>query len=250
MMRYKGIDVRDAFMVDLLSIQPDFSYLEIGVGIGGTIDLLRKKHIVYYGVDIAQKTIDYLKSLYGSNDRFKLIYCDVCSSKVDLKKKFDVIFSADTLEHVYSAENFFAFIARHLKVGGTAYIVYPNESAEKHHGILWFKTKQELMEKIAPSGLHVESLERIESTMWHSMIKKFFWQTPRSIFLRRTKTQPQVCDDTHAFELTEKKTLFTTLITLYAAFVSRLIRTFFRSYNRSNNVIAIKNTRLLITLRR
>lgn len=249
MMRYKGLDTRDAFMLSLFPARPDFSYLEIGVGIGGTIDKLLKDHGMYCGVDIAQKTIDYLRRFYGNIDQRTFICCDACSPHSDLGRKFDVVFSADTLEHVYSAENFFAFIARHLKQGGKAYVVYPNESAECHHGILWFDTQQKLMEKIAPSGLQFKSLERIELTRWHKVIKKIFWQIPKSIFIRRAKIKPQVFDDTDAFHFAEKNTLFSKIIAFYAACVSKFIR-LFPTYTRLSNVDGIQNKILLITLER
>jgi len=116
------------------------------------------------------------------------LYClDICKNSSFLNKKFDIIFSADTLEHVESPQGFFNFIKKHLKSEGVVLITYPNESKDKHHGITWFNDKEQLLEIIDKAGLRVDRLFEVRETVWHRIIREFLWDFPKSILYKKRK---------------------------------------------------------------
>jgi len=126
-MTYHGFSTRDYLILDNIPISKEISVMEIGVGTGSTADLIIGKVRKYCGVDISADLIGWLKSVYNREDSVKFYAIDVCGNEF-LDEKFDVIFSADTLEHVKSPKRYFNFIAKHLSSDGIVLITFPNES--------------------------------------------------------------------------------------------------------------------------
>ena len=151
-MKYCGFSTRSYLLLENASLNKNLSLLEIGVGLGAVADLIKGKIKKYCGVDIACEVIDYLSSLYKEDDSINWCCLDVCRNSASLHKKFDIIFSADTLEHVELPEKFFNFIKKHLNKDGVVLLTFPNESKDKHHGITWFNNKNELLEIINRAG--------------------------------------------------------------------------------------------------
>ena len=156
-MRYLGFSTRDYLILENITLNKETSVLEIGVGTGSTAELMIGRAKEFYGVDISKELIEELNSIY-SNNNFVNMYCvDICSN-TSLGKRFDVIYSADTLEHIEQPNGFFNFIARHLFSDGVAIVTFPNESEKKHHGITWFNCKTELFKLINSTGLKIIQL--------------------------------------------------------------------------------------------
>lgn len=221
-MRYKGFETRDRLILNNLPIKKKLSYLEIGPGISGVVDFITKKGKRYFGVDISLELVEYLKKFYEKKDKANFSCIDVCNNLADLNETFDVIFSTDTLEHVESAPNFFKFVNRHLKNEGFILIIFPNESAKKHHGILWFEDKKSFIKVLDESGLKIDCLLEIKETLWHKGIRYLFWDFPKNIFLKKKKEKPQRFDETHAFSVVKEKNLATKILTIYSTVVSYL----------------------------
>jgi len=224
-MRYLGFSTRDYLILENLRLGKNLSILEIGCGLGSIIDMVVGKVKEYYGVDIAFEVINYLNLLYKDNDSVNLYCLDVCKNSSFLNKKFDVIFSTDTLEHVESPQGYFNFIKKHLKSDGVALITYPNESKDKHHGITWFNYKQDLLEIIDRGGLKVDALVEVKKTLWHSFIKKFLWKFPKLI-ISRQKGSPQTFEQTEAFKIAKSTGIRTNVFTFYATAVTKLAAIF------------------------
>ena len=139
---------------------------------------------------------------------------------VFLNKKFDIIISADALEHVKLPKNYFNFIRRHLKSDGTALITFPNESKEKHHGITWFDNKKELMKLINEFNFEIIELKEVRQTFWHKFVKNFLWNIPKSI-IYKSKNKPQVFEDTKAFQIVLKNNIKTKIFSIYAEIIKK-----------------------------
>ena len=246
-MRYLGLSLRDKLILRNIKINKNFSVLEIGCGLGSIIDKFIKKIKEYHGVDISLKTINYLNSLYKNQDKIKFYTIDVCQKDVSLNKKFDIIISADTLEHVKSPRNYFNFIRKHLKSDGSALIIFPNESEKKHHGITWLKNKQQLIELIDNSELRIIELKEVQQTFWHKIIKKLLWNIPKSL-IYKSKNKPQIFEDTKAFEIVQKNNIKTKIFSLYAQIVTKIVQ-LFPLYKYKNIERDITNKRLLIKLK-
>ena len=137
-MRYHGFSTRDYLILDNIPISNEMSVLEIGVGTGSTAELIIGKVKKFYRVDISKELIELLSAIYRNNNSVNFYCLDVCSDAF-LGKRFDVIYSGDTLEHVKQPKGFFNFILRHLSFNGVAVVTFPNESQKSImvlHGLI------------------------------------------------------------------------------------------------------------------
>lgn len=244
-MKYFSFNVRDYFILDRVELNKDSSVLEIGVGLGGFANLAADRVKEFWGVDISRGTIDYLKSNFD-NGKF---YClDILKNDSDLKKKFDVIVSADTLEHIEEPQKLFYFIKRHLSFGGRAFVTFPNESKEKHHGLTWFLSEKDILNLIEKSSLKVEDFYGVKETLWHKIIKALFWNLPKKLS-GSSSFAPQVFDDTRAFKLINQPNRFKRdVLSFYSMQVTKMAR-LFPAYKRTGIDGNIKNKRLVIKLK-
>lgn len=246
-MRYCGFATRDYLILNNILINKNSSLLEIGVGLGSIVDMIIGKVKEYCGVDIARELIDYLRLVYKNNNSLKFYCLDVCQNSASLNKKFDVVFSADTLEHVESPLGFFSFIKKHLKSDGIVLITFPNESKDKHHGISWFDNKKELLEIIDRARLEATAFFEVKETIWHRAVRNFFWGLPKSLVLKNHKL-PQTFEQTTAFKITQFSGAVPILLALYTRMITRLAA-LFKLYEYYDIKEDIKNKTLLLRLK-
>ena len=246
-MRYLSLNLRKYLILDNISLNKNFSFLEIGIGLGEMIDPLRGKIKEYYGVGIALELINYFDSVYKDRDSVNLSCLDVCQKSSSLNKNFDLVFSTDTLEHLKKPEVYFNFIKRHLKPEGTALVIFPNESKEKHHGITWFDSKGELLKVINQAGFKIDSFIEVKRTIWHRIIKKSLWEL-LSLIIAKPKENVQTFEQTRAFKVAKSPGLKPKLFVLYAAAIRKIAR-LFPLYRYCDNIENIANKILLIRLK-
>jgi cyclopropane fatty-acyl-phospholipid synthase-like methyltransferase len=211
----------DYLILENLHFEKDSSVIEIGVGTGSTARLIIGNVKDFFGVDISKGAIEQLNFLYRHNKKAQFYVMDVCNNSY-LGRKFDIVFSADTLEHVKSPMGFFHFIARHLSPDGVALVTFPNESERKHHGISWFNRKEDLLELIDYSGLEISNLCEVKKTFYHKFIEALLWRLPKSIVGRRCRISPQSFEDTQAFAIIKTGGPKMKLYATYASAVTRL----------------------------
>ena len=166
------------------------------------------------------------------------------------KNKFDTIFSLDTLEHIKEPNKFFNNVNKALKKDGTALIGFPNESKEKHHGLTWFDTQDELNKAIG-SDLKIIKIKEVKETWYFSIIKNYLWNPIMIISSKMSykKNKPQIFEDTTSYSLNENKPLIATLMSIYPNMLMILIK-FSKMfiYKELNN--KINNKYLLIKLKK
>jgi SAM-dependent methyltransferase len=222
-MRYYGFAARDHLVLQNITLDKDKSFLEIGVGAGSVVELIAGKVKEIYGVDISAELIALLDSIHKGNGCVKMRCLDACGN-ASLGKKFDVIYSADTVEHVEKAEGFFNFIARHLSANGTAIVTFPNESEEKHHGVTWFGRKKNILELIDGAGMGIIDFYEVRPTVWHGTIRRWLWDFPRSLIFRGDKKyRPQSFEQTAAFQIFKnEKSLKAKILACYAKTITEI----------------------------
>lgn len=247
-MRYCSFTLRDHFILKNINLNNSLSVLEIGVGLGSFVDLVDGKVKEFLGIDISKEIIDYLSFCYKGRNNLSFYCLDVCKDNSNLNKSFNVIISADTLEHVASPYNFFKFVKKYLKIEGEALIIFPNESKEKHHGVTWFKDKKELVDIVESSGLRIESLQEIKETKWHRVIKFIFWKIPKLLLIKKNKN-PQTFEKTNAYQIITNSGRFKmNILSFYAKMITRLA-IMFPYYKYFSVDEDIKNKRLFIKLK-
>jgi SAM-dependent methyltransferase len=246
-MIYQGFATRDYLVLNCLKFEKSSSLLEIGVGTGSTAERIISRVRRFCGIDISVPLVDYLAQRYRHEKSVSILAHNVCNG-VSLNEKFDIIYSLDTLEHVTSPSNYFEFISVHLADEGLAFVTYPNESEEEHHGITWFGTKTELFEVIDSSGLSVHGFYEIKSSLWHRIVERFLWRLPRSI-MSGSSSLPQTFEQTRSFEIMSSSGFRSNIFSCYARLVSRIAVLLppFKFMPCPEN---ISNRRLLMYLRR
>jgi len=247
MLRYYGFATRDYLILENIRLQKDSSVLEIGVGTGSTTRHFIGKVKYYCGVDISKETIKQLITIYKKDKSVGFYVADVCKD-INIGKKFDIIFSADTLEHVEEPGAYFYFIKKHLNSDGVALITFPNESEKKHHGITWFDKKEDLVRVIEESGLEILDIYQVKKTNYHRLIEYFLWKLPKSIMSRKSDLLPQSFEDTQAFEVNDTGGIKANLFAIYSRIVTRFAACF-TLYKLSDNLETISDKVLLMHLK-
>lgn len=105
-MRYHGFFTRDYLILDNIPISKEISVLEIGIGTGSTAELIVARVKEFCGVDIRKEIIEVLNTFYVNNNCVNMYCLDVCTD-ASLGKRFSVIYSADSVEHVKQPRDFF-----------------------------------------------------------------------------------------------------------------------------------------------
>ena len=117
-LRFYGFSPRDKLIKKYLPVHPTDSVLEIGVGSGNTARAVLGRAREYRGVDISPEAVENLRESFKNCDGVLFEVADVCGER-DLGRRFDRIYSVDTLEHVDNPPAFFRFISRHLEGEGS-----------------------------------------------------------------------------------------------------------------------------------
>lgn len=115
-------------------------------------------------------------------DVFVMDFCDrTLPSRV--QRRYDLIFSCDTVEHVPDPAVFFANVFLLLKPGGRAFITFPNERPERAHGITFFDGRASLERLITSGGFERDRVDirTVSMTSAANNILKATWRAPRAV---------------------------------------------------------------------
>lgn len=217
---YYGFSLREYFILKRANLNSGLSLLEIGPGLGLLAELTKGKIRKYCGVDISEKLINFLSLKYEKSKSISWICLDICKDDF-FEEQFDLIVSADTLEHTGCSSRFFKFVSRHFADNGSAIIVFPNESEEKHHGVAWFEKKEDLFSAIKEAGLETAEFMEIKETFWHNMLRIFFWKLPKKLIFKK-RNIAQTFEQTDAFRLIESKGIGIKIISYYAKLLTKI----------------------------
>ncbi|MBI2613218.1 MAG: methyltransferase domain-containing protein [Candidatus Levybacteria bacterium] len=101
--------------------------LDIACGEGYGSFLLSKKAKNVTGVDVADEIIKNAVEKYQLNGNIKFVSSDAVDFLAKTNKKFDVIISFETVEHVKNYMQFIELLKKCLKPGGTLVLSTPNK---------------------------------------------------------------------------------------------------------------------------
>jgi 2-polyprenyl-3-methyl-5-hydroxy-6-metoxy-1,4-benzoquinol methylase len=130
---YANHIVRYKFARDIIILNNKKTILDIACGVGyGTNLLASENDIKIVGVDIDDETLKIAKKLYNSRN-ISFIKDDANELRVINKKKFEVIISFETVEHIKNYQYFIEEIYKMLLPAGIAIISTPNLLVSKHY---------------------------------------------------------------------------------------------------------------------
>jgi SAM-dependent methyltransferase len=110
------------------SVSKDAAICELGCGRGQhLLDLRQHGYTNLYGIEPSSECVNYLKSEHGIE-----VAC-AAGASMPFDRKFDVIISEHTLEHVLDLNAFVSTIYNSLDKSGCAYIEVPDLSAYGNH---------------------------------------------------------------------------------------------------------------------
>jgi SAM-dependent methyltransferase len=146
---------RDLLVLEQLPLGPSDDVCEIGVGSGGTTARLAKICASVTGFEISRDTIDALRYLEQRFSNLRFIVGDITLPEQvrPYEGSFTRVIACDTLEHVKDPRAFFEGVHRLLAPGGEFLVTFPNEPADKMHGITRFDAPADLAGLVAAAGL-------------------------------------------------------------------------------------------------
>lgn len=146
---------RDLLVLEQLSLGPNDTVCEIGVGSGGTTARLAKICASVTGFEISDGTISELRYLEQRFPNLHFVVGDITHPEEvrPFEGAFTRVIACDTLEHVVDPKAFFEGVERLLAPGGEYLVTFPNEPTEKMHGITRFDDPGDLEALATRAGL-------------------------------------------------------------------------------------------------
>jgi len=146
---------RDLLVLEHIRVEPHHRVCEIGVGSGATTARLARMCADVTGFEISVPTVRALHYLEKRQPNLHLVAADITDDEAleDHAGRFDRALSCDTLEHVPDPAGFFRGISLLLAPGGEAAVTFPNEPADKMHGVTRFDDPMELLDHMTAAGL-------------------------------------------------------------------------------------------------
>jgi len=174
---------RDLLVLEHIRVEPHHRVCEIGVGSGATTARLARMCADVTGFEISGPTVDALRYLEKRQPNLHLVAADITDDEAleDHAGRFDRALSCDTLEHVSDPGGFFRGISRLLAPGGEVAITFPNEPADRMHGITRFDDPMELVDHMTAAGLEGVRLGAARLTPHAERIAQTFGWRPLSM---------------------------------------------------------------------
>lgn len=145
---------RDLLVLEHIRVEPHHRVCEIGVGSGATTARLARMCAEVTGFEISGPTVQALRYLERRQPNLHLVAADITDDEAlsDYAGRFDRALSCDTLEHVPDPAGFFRGVAVLLAPGGELAVTFPNEPADRMHGVTRFDDPMELVDHMTAAG--------------------------------------------------------------------------------------------------
>jgi SAM-dependent methyltransferase len=201
--RFRGYPSRVRLFADALPLDASLIAAEFGCGPAFIAEALAPKVRRLVGFEIGQKTVAALGELPLPSN-LDIVAMDLCRTDLlaGFGGAFDLVYSADTLEHVADPAAFFASLATALKRGATAVVLFPNEPEAARHGVTTFATGAELLDAVG-AGLELVRASSLVRSGWAEWLQEWGWRRPLRAAKRRAglapaSGSPQTFDETVA----------------------------------------------------
>lgn len=201
--RFRGYPSRVRLLVDALPLDPSLIVAEFGCGPAFIAEALAPKVRRLVGFEIGASTVAALAE-QALPENLDVLAMDLCRTDLlaGFGSAFDLVYSADTVEHVNDPEAFFASIATVMKRGATAVVLFPNEPEDARHGVTTFSTGATLLSAVG-GGLELVRAFSLTRSGWAARLQEWGWRRPLRLAKRRSglrpaTDKPQTFDETVA----------------------------------------------------
>ena len=201
--RFRGYPSRVRLFSDALPLDASLIAAEFGCGPAFIAEALSPKVRRLVGFEIGSKTVAALEQL-ALPSNLDVVAMDLCRTDLlaGFGGAFDLVYSADTLEHVADPAAFFASLTAVLKRGATAVVLFPNEPEGARHGVTTFAAGADLLDAIG-EDLTLARASSLVRTGWADWLQEWGWRRPLRLAKRRaglepSTDKPQTFDETVA----------------------------------------------------
>ncbi len=98
--------------------------LDLGCADGKVLEQIHRKEANFAGVDISSRSIRKARKRFTGKNNINFICCDL--EKINFKKKFDLVYSTYTFEHLDNPELILEKMIGWTTVGGIMIVICPN----------------------------------------------------------------------------------------------------------------------------
>jgi SAM-dependent methyltransferase len=153
-------------------------FLDIGCGVGNTLEIAREMGDEVYGIELNPKAVKICK------DKGLNVYCGTLEDARYPNDYFDIIWMSQVIEHLLSPKNSLKEIRRILKLGGKLYIFCPNARSylSKLFGRYWHGwhipfhfymfTKETITTMAIKCGFKIEKISYTTPDSWFNVSLK------------------------------------------------------------------------------
>ena len=106
----------------LRKLAPGNRFLDVGCSLGYTVEAAIEMGLDAYGIDIDPVTVKMAQDSFGAN-RFAAV---TISDLAERGETFDLLYTAETIEHTLDPHGFMAAASRLLNPGGLLYLTTPD----------------------------------------------------------------------------------------------------------------------------
>ena len=256
---------RDLLLLEALPVRPTDAVLEVGIGSGSSLLRFAGAVAVLHGLDVSEGPVARLRhvlaSTRGPARDIQLFAVDFCGPDAAerLPRRYDLIFTCDTIEHVPQPAAFFANLHAALAPGGRLFATFPNESPDRAHGITFFERRDDVRALLEAAGFPADSvtIQTLRMNRAAERIMNVAWGLPRAVakkllrLVRGKRTSaPQTFDETDFFTTADRLEPLAPVINAYCWSVLRLMSLARPVYPVETAPEVVWDTRLLIQAQR
>ncbi len=196
--------LRDEILYQYMPVVPGSRILEIGPGSGFTAFRLRRRVGHMTLIDPSQHVIDDLDRRLGN--------CNIACVRAagddpDLTERlegtYQTIYGLDCFEYVADPGACLANAYRLLAPGGEMFLTFPNVPPPAGDGVTWFLSSEQIGDLLRDAGFRKWEIFPVSLRRYASKVYWLLHDRPLDLFRKRrkrTSVNPQVYDDTWAFQ--------------------------------------------------
>ena len=148
--------------------------LDIGCGDGSFIEILIENEILnknYFGLDVSLKNAELFNKKF--KNRYDIFNEFFTKKKLNLGKKFDIIFCIGAIHHMYIEINdVFENLYNHLNKSGKIIIVEPNGSFLINIRNYWYK-KDKYFDSYSERALSIDEIDKVAKKKFEKILYEY-----------------------------------------------------------------------------